>query len=156
MSTDDDTEEPPSGSVELARAAFTAIGRIEAAQAAQGGKLELMQATMEDVKASSATTATQSTRTADIAERREKLEIQDRKDARETSGKRMQFITDNWKLLAVLVVAAFVPAVRPVVLGMLGVPAAPAVAVSAPAPAPVAAPALAPVESAPSTQPDVD
>ena len=102
--------------------------------------MELMQSTMEDVKASSATTATQSTRVADIAGRREKLEIQDRKDARETSGKRWQFITDNWKIIAVLVVAAFVPAVRPVVLGMLGVPTAPAVAVSAPAPAPVVAP----------------
>lgn len=148
MPDDKPAEEPPSGPTELARAVFHAVGRIEAKQGAMEGKLELMQSTMEDVKTSSSVTATQSTRVADIAERREKLEIEQRTADREATASRWAWFSENWKLLAIIVIAIFAPGLMPQIMGAFGLQQAPQVvhvaAERAPAPAPVVAPAPEP------------
>ena len=86
---------------------FAAVGRIEATQATQGGDLKAIQSTVGDLKATSAVTATQSMRIADIAARKEKVEDDERKDARDASGKRWAWFEKNWQpiLLAILLLA---------------------------------------------------
>ena len=114
---------------------------IKALQALDHDALAVCVSSLGDLRATSTKTSDGIHTLALLAEKADKREDALHEASIATSESRWRFVSENWKLIAVLIAAVLAPSLLPSVLATIGAPVAPVVA---PSPAPVAAPVALP------------
>ena len=114
---------------------------IKALQALDHDALAVCVSSLGDLRATSTKTSDGIHTLALLAEKADKREDALHEASIATSESRWRFVSENWKLIAVLIAAVLAPSLLPSLLATMGAPVAPMVA---PSPAPVAAPVALP------------